>query len=189
MANVEPLQASFGGNCQLLSLCADLSVVSAMDVWMQYICICQGLAWCAGPSIGTGLFARPHLLRLIAELASMLNAELAALSTVSRDASPVVELQAPMACLLSAAASLLEASQLLGQPNGSGISAAADREEADGGGNAPAAHEEAADLNAALPSYLSLACDLLQDHRPTKVRHCNSLHKPDTNRFVSISLL
>ena len=106
--------------------------------------------------MGTGLFARPHLLRLVAELAGMLSVQQSALSAARRDASPVVGIQAYMACLLNAAASLLEAAQLLKQPDGSGGSTAAD-------------NDEAADLIATLPSYLSLACDVLQGHRPPEV--------------------
>ena len=130
----------------------------------------------------------------------MINAQLAALSAASRGASPAVGLQAPTACLLSAAASLLEAAQLLKQPDSSAAAeqeeadgtAAAEREEPDGSdGNAAAARGEAdsggnaaAELHAALASYLSLACDLLQGHRPTAVCLCCSLHSRDTKHLT-----
>ena len=120
---------------------------------------------CAGPKIGKGYFARPHLLQLIAELAGILSVQQTALK---RHASPVSGVQASLACLLSAAASLLEAARLLEQPDGNSHGAAAD-------------NEGAADLIAAVPSYLSLACDVLQGHPPPEVRCCcNILARPAT---------
>ena len=62
----------------------------------------------------------------------------------------------PLACLLSTAASLLEAAKLL-------------KQQSDGCGEAPSDSEEAASLIAALPSYLSLAWEVFQAHAPTEV--------------------
>ena len=121
-----------------------------------------------------GFVARPHLLQLMGQLASMLNLRLSALGATGWDAIHVVGLQASMGCLLSAAASLLEARQLLEPATHSGGDAAAHPQKTAGSDSASglADHEEAANLIYGLPSYLSLACEMLQGHMPAEVCRC-----------------
>lgn len=140
---------------------------------------------CAGPSFDTGLFARPHLLQLMAQLASMLNLRLSALSATGWNASPMVGLQASMGCLLSAAASLLEAARLLEPANCSGGDAAAHHKGAanSDSASAPADHVEAADLINTLPLYLSLACEMLQGPKPAEVCRCVKPSLPPNDKM------